>query len=316
MATWLEAHRLANIAAANAHHDLGVDTSHWRIDVAAAIARADVVLMWRPMPLLFGAYLNEPGDRPGILINNQLSHAVGRHTAAHELGHHQFGHPTRYDGELGDGDEAGDGPTIVGLQSTRRSWPEGEKVAEAFASWFLMPRRAVLAGLRLLGIDRPRDEIDVYRLSVLLGVPYRTLARHLLNIRLAGSAKVRAWTEVPPTRIKASLDRHVRAPASRRGAVWLVDSEWRGQTLDLHLGDRIVFPLANTLVAPPPPWLEVVPARRGDTTASIVLEAVSPGSASPADINVRPNAHDGWHLNLRFEAAPSGLDSHWRDEQE
>lgn len=318
MTTWLEAHRLANVAAAQAHHDLEVDTSRWRIDVTAAIARADVLLLWRPLPRLFGAYLNEPGDRPGMLVNSQLSFAVGRHTAAHELGHHRFGHPTRYDGDLamGDADDAGDGPIIVGAQSTRRSWSDAEKVAEAFASWFLMPRQAVLAGLRLLGVARPRDEVDVYRLSVLLGVPYRSLVRHLLNIRLASSGRVRAWSAVSPSRIKASLDRHVAAPTSRRGAVWLAAPDWDGQAIPVNDGDRIVLPPAHTLSSPIPSWLEFVTPRDADSPRSVVLEVNRAVSTAEAVLNIIGPAGSAWRLHARIELAPSGLDSHWRNEED
>lgn len=317
MITWLEAHRLANVAAAQAHHDLGVDTSRWRIDVTAALARAGVVLMWRPLPLLFGAYINDPGDRPGVLINKQLSFAVGRHTAGHELGHHRFGHPTRYDGDLAvtDSDGLAEGPMIIGAQSTRRSWPDMEKVAEAFAGWFLMPRQAVLAGLRLLGVERPRDEVDAYRLSVLLGVPYRTLVRHLLNIRMASNAQVRTWGVVPPSRVKASLDRHVAAPASRRGAVWLTGPEFDGQLVPVSNGDRIVLAPTNRLSPPPPTWLEILAPRSEQSRPSMVLEVAAQDQTPDAVLQVTgPNAA-AWQLNMHFEPEPSGLDSHWRHQE-
>lgn len=319
MTTWLEAHRLANVAAAQAHHDLEVDTSRWRIDVTAAIAHADVLLLWRGLPQLFGAYLNEPGDRPGMLVNSKLSFAVGRHTAAHELGHHRFGHPTRYDGDLavnvsGEGDDASEGPIVVGAQSTRRSWPNVEKVAEAFASWFLMPRQSVLAGLHLLGVSRPRDEVDVYRLSVLLGVPYRSLVRHLLNVRLASSAQIRVWSGIAPARIKAHLDRHVVAPISRRGAVWLAAPDWDGEMIPLNGGDRIVLPPAHSLSSPLPPWLGIVRPRDADSTPSLVLEVGTEVTTTEAVLNFAGPTGSAWQLHARFEPAPSGLDSHWRDE--
>jgi hypothetical protein len=317
MTTWLEAHRLANVAAAQAHHDLHVDTSHWRIDVTAAIARANVLLLWRPLPRLFGAYINEPGDRPGMLVNSQLSFAVGRHTAAHELGHHRFRHPTRYDGDLAvtDADDVRDGPVVLGAQSTRHNWPNVEKVAEAFAAWFLMPRQSVLAGLRLLGIARPRDEVDVYSLSVLLGVPYRSLVRHLINIRLASSAQVRAWGVIPPPRIKTRLDRHVVAPASRRGSVWLVTPDWDGALMPVNIADRIVMPPGHVLSSPLPQWLDLVPSRDSAPLASLVLEvATNPPMADAVLYLTSPSGFD-WRLHVHFEAAPSGLDSHWRNER-
>lgn len=317
MTTWLEAHRLANIAAAQAHHDLGADTSRWRIDVTAAIARAGVVLMWRPLPLLFGAYVNEPGDRPGILINNQLSFAVGRHTAGHELGHHQFGHPTRYDGDLAVGEDAesGNGSLVVGAQSTRRNWPDVEKFAEAFASWFLMPRGSIRAGLALLGVARPRSEVDVYRLSVLLGVPYRTLVRHLLNVRLASSAQVRAWSSASPSRIKAGLDRQAAPPTSRRGAVWLTSHDWSGQAIPLKEMDRVVLPPGHTVSSELPGWLRIAAPRSADSTPTTVLEVTSAASPAEAELILTGPSDGAWQLHLDLEPAPSGLDLHWRERE-
>ena len=100
MTTWSQAHRIANLAAALAHGDLGTDPGQFPVDVYSAIGDAGIILMWRPLPRLFGMYINEPGARPGILINNGLDHASQRHTAAHELGHHVLGHGTHADLEL------------------------------------------------------------------------------------------------------------------------------------------------------------------------------------------------------------------------
>lgn len=314
MTTWLGVHRLANVAAAQAHHDLGADTSHWRIDVAAAIARDDVLLFWRDLPRLFGAYINEPGDRPGIIVNAQLSFAARRHTAGHELGHHRFGHSSRVDGDLtmDEDAEAGDGPVVVGAQSTHRSWPEVEKVAESFASWFLMPRQSVLAGLRLLGIDRPRDEVDVYLLSVMLGVPYRSLVRHLLNIRLASNTQTRAWAAIAPSRVKTRLDRHVLAPASRRGAVWAVTPGWDGQTIPIHDGDRLVLPPAHQVESALPPWLDLVPPRPPATSSGLVLECSPARPSTDATLELLAPGGAPWQLQARYEPEPSGVDVHWQ----
>ena len=84
MVTWSEAHSVANMAAAQAHVDLDVDLNVPRIDVLKAIRAADVQLMWQPMPTVFGAYVNEPGSEPGILVNSGLPAAARRYTASHD----------------------------------------------------------------------------------------------------------------------------------------------------------------------------------------------------------------------------------------
>ena len=42
----------------------------------------------------------------------------------------------------------------------------------------------LMAALDRLGIKELRSPADAYQLSLLLGVPYRTMVRHLPNIRL------------------------------------------------------------------------------------------------------------------------------------
>jgi Zn-dependent peptidase ImmA (M78 family) len=235
VSTWLHAHRTANLAAAQAHGDLDVGPSRFPIDVYGAIERTGVMLMWRRLPRAFGMYVNNPAAQPGILINNQLEPAVQRHTAAHELGHHCLRHGNRIDLDLDP------------LTTPRRGWTEVEKAAEAFAVWFLMPRRAVAAALALLGLNRPRLPEHVYQLSLLLGTPYRTTVRHLVNIRLAGNQQANSWMAAQPYRIKQRIDPGPRPP-SRKPDVWWVDRRMSGVTLQASPGDRFVIDPWGTAV--------------------------------------------------------------------
>src|SRR4051794_36827371 len=70
--TWAKAHQVAHMAAAKAHHALEVDLHGVSVDVASALGAAGVMVLWRPMPQLFGAYINEPGSMPGVLVNSGL----------------------------------------------------------------------------------------------------------------------------------------------------------------------------------------------------------------------------------------------------
>jgi Zn-dependent peptidase ImmA (M78 family) len=258
--TWRQAHQIAMMAATRAHRDFGVDTSEPPIDVASAIVASGAKLMWLPLPRLFGMYVNQPGSLPGIAVNSALPHGARRHTAAHELGHRLLGHATGTD----------DGNTIETtfseedeLPTRRRAWPDHEKVAEAFASWFLMPRRAVLAALARLGMDQPRSAQDVYRLSLVLGTSYRTTLRHLPNLRLLSPALAAQHMRTPPGRIKSQMDGHCQPPASRNPDVWLITSAMAGMDLEVRAGDRIVLDLAGSRLMAYPQWLTPVPAASG-----------------------------------------------------
>lgn len=309
--SWSDAHRAAQIAAAQAHHDLGIDPSQGWVDIAASIASANTLLFWRPLPRVFGAYINEPGARPGIIVNSRLSPAVRRYTAAHELGHHWFGHATRIDDDGTIQEALTDDQGVVGPRSTRRGWPAEEKIAESFAAWFLIPRQAALSGLRQLGLVRPASAGDVYQLSLLLGAPYRATARHLPNIRLATSTQARTWMTVPPSRLKAAVDAQAPPPTTRAGAVWALGSKMDGTTVTLYPGDRVVVAAAMDDVYPPE-TLAVVPLRAGASGGNAVL-CCMPGGAGDVEelVVMAPSGQPPWRVNIRRATTPSGVDEHW-----
>ncbi|WP_189636564.1 ImmA/IrrE family metallo-endopeptidase [Rhodococcus sp. MTM3W5.2] len=278
--TWADAHRLANIAAAKAHAQLGIDPGKLPIDVAEAIMASGAILMWRPMPRLFGVYINDPGSSPGILVNSDLTPGARRFTAAHELGHHFLEHTTCTDeadcpSTMPTGDDS-----IYSLRE-RRGWTPTEKMAEAFAAWFLMPRRAVSSALRVLALDRPRDATDVYRLSLMLGVPHAAILRHLMNLRLATSDQVRRWSRESPGQIKRRLDNNLGMPASRWPDVWTLTPAFDGRTITVHDGDRLCVRVAAGYDVTAPDWLpEVAATAAGDGGPSMSSSATARSAES------------------------------------
>jgi len=299
MTTWAEANRLGMLAAAQAHGDYRIDTTVWPVDVYSAIYDAGVILMWQWMPRQFGSYVNEQGSRPGILINNGLPYAAQRQTAGHELGHHWWKHGTRTDSDL---DPPGD---------RRPPWTREEKLAEAFAGWFLMPRKAVMAALSRLGIQRPQAAKDAYQLSLLLGTPYRAMVRHLPNIRLASQAEAATWIKTPPNVIKERLDQAGGQPASRKPDVWMLSRRFAGARLTLHPGDRMVInsPDGSDPSVTCPEGLTVLPVR--STGHAIEIEVGGgPGECCPVQI---ADTSGQWGFGVQVEGQRSGIDSRWVD---
>lgn len=306
MVTWQAAHQIAHMAAAQTHARLGAELSGVSVDVTAAIREAGVALMWQPMPTMFGAYLNEDGGRPGILINSGLPRGARRYTAAHELGHHALGHVTTVD----------DGSTIdtvlreevdaIPIRRRRRDWPDQEKYAEAFASWFLMPRQVVRNALSRLGLERPRTDLDVYRLSLLLGTSYRTTVRHLANLKLAHQSNLSAWSRTAPSRIKAMLDADFNPPPSRVPDVWLIEATFDGLAIDLQPGDRVVVD-AQTHGLSAPEWLRPIePAAMSGGLAMFEADFLpeSPeGTVLSGKLGTR-----AWTVGVTVARRPRGLD--------
>lgn len=235
--TWRQAQSAAMVAAAQAHGDLGVSRRDPFVDVVAALAVSGVRhLMWRPMGALFGAYLKEPGAPVGVLVNNGIPFAARRMTVAHELGHHWFGHDTSLDDEHIVGGIGGSG--------RRGRWTDQEKLAESFATWFLMPPRAVQAAVGLVtgGAPRLSSPEQAYQVSLLMGVPYRTLVRHLPAVRQVSPTTTKAWASVQPGRLKARAGAGFDAPVSGRSDVFMVGPSYDRVTLVVKEGDRLVFP--------------------------------------------------------------------------
>lgn len=311
MTTWREAHAVANMATAQARHAWNVAATSPRVDVVDAVRRAQVQLMWQPMPTIFGAYVNEPRSRPGILINSGLPVTAQRYTTAHELGHHWLRHTTSVD----DGSTIDVSPSTLVLDQVLdevpprgvRRWTEQEKLAEAFAAWFMMPRATVLRALEVLGLDQPADAGDCYQLSLLLGTPYRSTVRHLQNLRLATPTQVATWSKVQPARLKAYLDRGVERPASRSRDVWQIGAGFTDLALDVRAGDRLVLTTSDLSAVDPPPGLRHLGHMLGASGGACVVLEVVTASEEGEQLTIF-DREGSWSLRLQAGPERRGLD--------
>lgn len=189
-----------------------------------------IVLAFAPLGKVAGVYL--PGPRPGIMLHQGHPRTRQRYSAGHELGHHVFGHAAEVDLT----------PQQSLLRAEGENWPAHEKEAEAFAAWFLMPRRLMKSGLSQLGISRPRDPYEVYALSLWLGTSYTATARQLAVTRLVDERKAAEWSQIPPANLKRALAGEM-APDDLRNDVWLLDRRNHLQPVDARPGDRLVLTL-------------------------------------------------------------------------
>ena len=165
MTRWLTAQECGNIAGTvqclfMASHIAPVQTKSVRylvhgihprrIDPFAALANAGVVVFRRSLGRLAGAYIAanpSDGSAPGVLIHAGHPLSKQRYTAAHELCHHRRDHATIFDEDtewLTRGDDR---------QSDR------ERIAEAFAAWFLMPPALVTQVITQLGLRTSGEDL-------------------------------------------------------------------------------------------------------------------------------------------------------------
>ncbi|WP_406324895.1 ImmA/IrrE family metallo-endopeptidase [Streptomyces sp. NBC_01617] len=242
---WAVAHRIAGIAAIQAHRDLAIDRTRY-VPVHQALRTASLTGMARPMPRLFGVYFSPADNGPAVLLNASLNIITQRHTAAHELGHHRLRHRTAADDELNPALRWGDG-----------TWPEEEKTAEAFAAWFLMPRPAVLAALEWICRGRPDSPVHVYRLARELGTSYAGTVRHLQHLRLLDATRAREWAKVSPADLRSSLAQGAVLPPDAH--VHVLTARMREQHVHAEVGDLLVLDDAEGRFASLPKGLALWP---------------------------------------------------------
>ncbi|MFE4752334.1 ImmA/IrrE family metallo-endopeptidase [Streptomyces olivochromogenes] len=294
---WAVAHRIAGIAAAQAHRDLGIDRTRY-VPVHQAVKTADLVGMAQPMPRLFGVYFSPADNGPAVLLNANLNIVTQRHTAAHELGHHQLRHRTAADDDLSPALRWGNG-----------SWPDEEKIAEAFAAWFLMPRPAVLAGLDRICQGQPTSPEHVYRLARELGTSYTGTVRHLQNLRLLDADRARQWTKISPAALRSFLAGGAALPSDAHVHVVTADSHL--QQVHADVGDVLIVRGDGAYFISLPKglarWTDATQAT-GPVEAAVVtdelsdpavLEVSAPGQDEPVQLTVtrdspRAGVHDVW----------------------
>jgi Zn-dependent peptidase ImmA (M78 family) len=213
-------------AAAEAHDDLGIDPTT-RIDVFAAID-VELDLFFKPIGAA-GFYM--PADlfgAPGIIVNSHHPLALQRYSGAHELGHHRFGHRPDIDLEA----------ELV-ARPDREQLSDEEKLAEAFASWFLAPPELVDAVLEQLGLERPRTQRDAYQLALRLGTSYKATCYHLPSLKLLDGPRGHQWAQIELRRIKEEIAPQPR-PEGWHNDVWLLGDGDRDRALFVRAGDRLV----------------------------------------------------------------------------
>lgn len=289
--SWANAHAKAMIRASQAHHELGIDQSSY-VDVYAAIAKADLILYGEEMTDLFGAYApagaHPGGSKAGIVVNSHRNGIDQRHTAAHELAHHMFGHP---------------GCLIDSLDKfadlNPESWPPDDQEAEAFAAWFLMPSKAVRTVIGKLGITNLTTAEEVYQVSLHLGTSFRGTLRRMADLKQLPRPVAARWAKVPRAAVRARCAAPL--PPNRSGEVWILDPAIDGATLYSAPGDRLVIRTASQLTCVPAGIRKIT----GDDLLAEGLLPLDQDAGGPLELEITPDFSQA--ATLLF----SGTDGNW-----
>ncbi|MGC4089854.1 MAG: ImmA/IrrE family metallo-endopeptidase [Polyangiaceae bacterium] len=199
-------------------------------DLVQGHYRDQIDLRFQAAPSMEGLYVRGDGQPSLIILSSLRPDGRQRMTCAHELGHHEFGHGTSLD-------------ALVDEQGDQRFDPT-EFLADSFACFLLMPKLAMLKAFAERGIRADSaSPFDIYRVACVFGVGYASLVQHLsrsLGMLSAGRA-----AELRRTSPKEIREQILGIPTA--GALHVVDAEWRGRAIDLHVGEHVLLP-QSTLI--------------------------------------------------------------------
>ncbi|MEU9064571.1 ImmA/IrrE family metallo-endopeptidase [Streptomyces sp. NPDC048430] len=303
--SWNTAHGAAMIAAAQAHEALACEVDD-HVDVFGALHRAGVEVVGQKLGSLLGLYIDaSQGGLPGCLVNTGLEEVAMRHTAAHELGHHRMGHGTSIDHQEQASGRWGEG------------WPQHEREAEAFASWFLMPRPAARTALTRCGLQRPESPLDAYRMARWLGTPYATTVRHLVRLKMIDRSTETLWLKHSPGSLKAELAGPL--PLGPQAHVHMLTPTAHDTIVHVSSGDCLLLAVPGTCFDQLPAGVSPTPADLDGQMSLLETTAAAPTRAAwvketlDADATVTAEAGGSELFRVVLRPAPrrEGPDHFW-----
>jgi Zn-dependent peptidase ImmA (M78 family) len=200
-------------------------------DVYELIVRHGLDLRFMEVTSLEGLYLVD-GKLGQINVCAHRPSGLQRFIAAHELGHHVFGHGAMIDRELD-------------YRERFSSFPKDEKLAEVFARFLLMPLRAVHKGFKSIGsVLSSLQPADVFRVSCWLGVGYSTLLHQMrFSLHMIEANDFERLAKTKPQQIKTLLSPG-HGPYGRN-ELWPMHSSWDGLRVHIRIGDVLTGMAGN-----------------------------------------------------------------------
>lgn len=219
--------RRALQAAASLLDELHIDQEK-PVDVFQVIEQLGLWLVFQPLDVLLGAVL--PQGNGGILITTERRPTLQRYTAAHEIGHWELDH-----NQLSfDTDHDVLSPGVN----------ERERLAQYFASYFLMPPPLVHAVASRHGIRR-RENVSpaqAYLAARDMRVSYEAALRQMNNLQVITEHQRDTLLQTQPLRAKQDLA-YGHRPETGSADVWTLDLRAPHQQVDVLIDDEIVITL-------------------------------------------------------------------------
>lgn len=236
MTSYKDIHLIAARQATINHLRLNIDLTK-QIDIFNIINNCRIPLNFQPLKQLSGVFIPDmpsEGIVAGILINEYHPRSRQRFTAAHEYCHY-----------LRDNEISIDYETEIIARDEFDRYKEREKIAEAFAAWYLMPKQLVEEQSRNLGIEFNRiNPIKAYQLSLSLGTSYSATVNHLYTLHKISYSLRRELLNCKPKTIKGLLDDSIDNIGWND--IWVVDERFNNFMITTQVGDYIKIKLKET----------------------------------------------------------------------
>ena len=257
--------RRALEAAADLLDQVGADQEQ-PVNVFDAIGSLGLWLVFQPLRNLLGAVL--PNGSGGIMLTTERQPTVQRYTAGHEIGHwlldqDQFACDTEAD--------------------VFRPAAERERVAQLFASYFLMPPPLAHAACARHGVRQHAEVFpaQAYLVARDMRVSYEAAVRQLNNLQILTDPQRQSLLDVPPLRAKQELTGGYR-PVNGHADIWPVNERSIHHELDVLPDDEIIIDLPENR-STGYRWLDdnALRARAGRQRQSAPPTGPPPGLPSP-----------------------------------
>lgn len=236
MISYDNVHLIAATEVRRKHIQLNVDLTK-QIDIFRIINENKIPLCFQPLKNLSGAFfpaIPSEYSAAGILINENHPKSRQRYTAAHEFCHYIRDNEIIFDLE-----------TEIITRDDFDKCIDRERIAEAFAAWFLMPKELVEYQSNIMNINLARiNPTEVYQLSLALGTSYSAMVNHLYSLHKVKWSTRNRLLQVLPKDIKNSISD--RSEGMGWNDVWIMNESYNRETVFVQKGDEIQLLLSES----------------------------------------------------------------------
>ena len=209
-----------------------------RVDIFDCISKVGLVLLFRPLHKLLGAFVCV-GNNKGIILNSKRPLGLQRFTAAHEFGHYILGHRKKQNFLVILPREGTDG---IRCKSDSVGDME-EKQAQIFASHFLLPSNLIKSQMKIQKWDKNKFTLPqtIYQASLRFGASFEATINVLKREKIIDASEQKKLLKSKPKNIKLNLTNQKYIPYSNRSDVWLITERDAFREIEFVNNDYFLF---------------------------------------------------------------------------